>query len=81
MAKNSFEYRNPDGTVRIMKVIERLPDGTRIFEDGSTALLSKCAIDGKYSRVADLSDKEYADWNEEILRKISEGLSEVYADI
>lgn len=76
MVKNNFEYRNPDGSIRIMKVIERLPDGTRVFEDGSTALLSKCMIDGNCAEVTELCDEEYAAWNEAILRKISEGLSE-----
>ncbi len=79
MAKNRFEYRNDNGSIRIMKVIERLSDGTRIFEDGSRARASKCKLNGEYMELRELGGREYEEWNEELLRKISAGLSEFYA--
>lgn len=78
MAKNGFEYVNTDGSVRIMRVVERLSDGTRVFEDGSRALPSKFGRGGEYVKIAELSDREYEEWNEEILRRISDELSVYY---
>ena len=79
MARRKFEYRNPDGTLKILKVVERLPDGTRIFEDGSRALPSvACMPDGTEKRLVDMDKKEYTAWNNGLLDRLSRDMSDFY---
>lgn len=75
--RKQFEYRNPDGTLKILKVVERLPDGTRIFEDGSRALPSvACMPDGTEKKLIDMTREEYAVWNDGILNRLSRDMSD-----
>lgn len=77
--RQKFNYRNPDGTLKILKVVERLPDGTRIFEDGSKALPSvACMPDGSEKRLVDMTHEEYSGWNEGILDRLSRDMSDFY---
>lgn len=79
MARRKQEYRNPDGTLKILKVVERLPDGTRIFEDGSRALPSVvCMPDGTEKRLMDMDEKEYTSWNNGLLDRLSRDMSDFY---
>jgi hypothetical protein len=79
--RKQFEYRNPDGTLKILKVVERLPDGTRIFEDGSRALPSVvCMPDGTEKRLMDMDEKEYTSWNNGLLDRLSRDMSDFYRD-
>ena len=82
MAKrNKFNYFNPDGSIKIMKVVERLPDGTRVFEDGSKALPSIARMpDGTQKRLIDMTEEEYKAWNDRIMERLGEGMSEFYAN-
>lgn len=74
-----FDYRNPDGTLKILKVVERLPDGTRVFEDGSRALPSvACMPDGTEKKLVDMNREEYAVWNDGILNRLSRDMSDFY---
>lgn len=79
--RQKFNYRNPDGTLKILKVVERLPDGTRIFEDGSRALPSVARMpDGSYKRLMDMDPDEYKEWNDRIMERLGRGMSEFYAN-
>ena len=79
--RQKFEYRNPDGTFKILKVVERLPDGTRIFEDGSRAAPSMARMpDGSYKKLIDMSEEEYKAWNDRIMERLGRGMSEFYAN-
>lgn len=79
--RQKFNYRNPDGTIKILKVVERLPDGTRIFEDGSRALPSVARMpDGTQKRLIDMSPEEYKEWNDRIMDRLGRGMSEFYAN-
>ena len=77
--RKQFDYRNSDGTLKILKVGERLPDGTRIFEDGSRALPSvACMPDGSEKRLIDMDEKEYTAWNNGLLDTLSRDMSDFY---
>ncbi len=77
--RKQFDYRNPDGTLKILKVVERLPDGTRIFEDGSRALPSvTCMPDGSNKRLIDMDEKEYTAWNNGLLDRLGRDMSDFY---
>ena len=79
--RQKFIYRNPDGTLNIPKVVERLPDGTRIFEDGSRALPSKARMpDGGYKKLIDMDPEEYKEWNDRAMERLGRGMSEFYAN-
>lgn len=71
MARQKFSYRNPDGSLKILKVIERMPDGTRIFEDGSRAAPSTATIaGGAEKRLVDMNTGEYEAWNEGMMIRL-----------
>lgn len=77
--RQKFNYINPDGTIKILKVVERLPDGTRIFEDGSRALPSVATMpDGSEKLLQDMTEKEYSDWNGRVLEYLSREMSDFY---
>ncbi len=71
--------KNPDGSYRICKVIERLPDGTRIFEGGWSAGPSVGTLpDGTEKRLIDMTPEEYEDWNNRFLKNFATALQECY---
>lgn len=77
--RQQFNYRNPDGTLKILKVVERLPDGTRIFEDGSKALPSVARTsDGSEKRLIDMTETEYTAWNNRIMGRLGRDISDFY---
>lgn len=57
-------FYNPDGSIkRLLKVIEVLPDGTRVFENGWQASPSKVEFaDGTVKRLDEMTEEERAGW-------------------
>lgn len=77
--RQQFNYRNPDGTLKILKVVERLPDGTRVFEDGSKALPSVARMpDSSEKRLIDMTENEYRAWNNRIMGRLGRDMSDFY---
>lgn len=77
--RKKFDYLNPDGTIKIMKVVERLPDGTRIFEDGSRALPSVATMpDGSEKRLIDMTSEEYEAWNDRIMERLGRDMTDFF---
>lgn len=68
----AFNYFEPDGRIKIMKVVETLPDGTRVFEDGSKAAPSRVLADGKEYP---LQEAPYG-WKDKISENVSRTMSE-----
>lgn len=73
----AFNYFEPDGRIKIMKVVETLPDGTRVFEDGSKAAPSKIFVDDQEC----LLGKAPAGWKERIKRNVEKNMSEYFRAI
>ena len=71
--------KNPDGTNRICKVIERLPDGTRIFEGGWRAGPSTGTMpDGTDKKLIDMTPEEYEAWNTRLMERLGREMTEFY---
>lgn len=79
MARQKFNYVNEDGTIKILKVVERLPDGTRVFEDGSKARPSIATMpDGSEKRLIDMTPEEYKAWNDRIMERLGRDMTDFY---
>jgi len=77
--KEKFSFTNPDGTPRICKVIERLPDGTRVFEGGWTAGPSTGTMpDGTEKKLIDMTPEEYEEWNTRLMERLGREMTEFY---
>lgn len=79
--KEREKYFNPDGSIkRLLKVVEVLPDGTRVFENGFKARPSMidCGERGLI-RLDSLSPEERAKWEENLMKKVGKGMSDFYA--
>lgn len=79
-----FEYKkycNPDGSIkRLLEVSEILPDGTRVFENGSKAAPSIIDFGGERGlvRLDSLSAKGRQEWEENLMKKVGKGMSDYY---
>lgn len=75
------KYFNPDGSIkRLLEVVEILPDGTRVFENGSKAGPSLIDFGGERGlvRLDSLSQAERQEWEENLMKKVGKGMSEYY---
>lgn len=85
MAKRKkFDYSNhlnPDGSIKkLLEVVEVLPDGTRVFEDGSKALPSMIDFGGERGlvRLDSLSKEERDEWEKNLMERVGRGMSAYY---
>ena len=69
--------RDGSGDYRICKVIERLPDGTRIFEGGWKAGPSVGTLpDGTEKKLIDMTQEEYEEWNSRLMEDLGRHMTE-----
>ena len=76
------KYFNPDGSIkRLLKVVEVLPDGTRVFENGCKARPSMIDFGGERGlvRLDSLTPEERDKWEEGLMKKVGKGMSDFYA--
>lgn len=81
MAKFDERFFNPDGSIkRLLQVVEVLPDGTRVFEDGSKASPSMVDMGGENVtvRLDSLSAQERADWESNLMKRVGKEMSLFY---
>ena len=79
--RKKFDYVNPDGSIKILKIVERLPDGTRILEDGSKLLPSVATMpDGTEKRLIDMTEEEYKAWNDRLMERLSRDMTDYYRE-
>ena len=81
MAKLDERFFNPDGSIkRLLQVVEVLPDGTRVFEDGSKASPSMVDFCGEKGavRLDSLSVQERADWESNLMKRVGKEMSLFY---
>lgn len=82
MTKAEYEkYFNPDGSIkRLLEVVEILPDGTRVFENGSKAGPSLIDFGGERGlvRLDSLTPEEKQEWETNLMKKVGKGMSEYY---
>ena len=81
MAKLDERFFNPDGSIkRLLQVVEVLPDGTRVFEDGSKAAPSMVDLGGEKGavRLDSLSAQERADWEDNLMKRVGREMSRYY---
>ncbi len=75
------KYFNPDGSIkRLLEVVEILPDGTRVFENGWKAGPSLIDFGGERGlvRLDSLSEEERQKWETNLMKKVGKGMSEYY---
>ena len=75
------KYFNPDGSIkRLLKVVEILPDGTRVFENGWKALPSMVDFGGERGlvRLDSMTEEERDEWERNLMKKVGKGMSEYY---
>lgn len=75
------KYFNPDGSIkRLLEVVEILPDGTRVFENGCKIGPSMIDFGGERGivRLDSLSEKERREWETNLMIKVGKGMSEYY---
>ena len=81
MAKLDERFFNPDGSIkRLLQVVEVLPDGTRVFEDGSKASPSMVDMGSEKGavRLDSLSAQERADWESNLMKRVGKEMSLFY---
>lgn len=70
------KFFNPDGSIkRLMEVKEVLPDGTRVFEDGSKASPSETERGGVRKRLDTMSPSEKKEWEQSLLITLGKEMS------
>ncbi len=82
--KEREKYFNPDGSIkRLLEVVEVLPDGTRVFENGWKAAPSMVDFGGERGlvRLDSLTPEERAAWEEGLMKKVGEGMSAYYQSL
>lgn len=75
------KYFNPDGSIkRLLEVVEILPDGTRVFENGWKSDPSIIDFGGErgFVRLDSLSEAERLEWETNLMIKVGKGMSEYY---
>lgn len=76
------EYFNPDGSIkRLPKIIEVLPDGTRVLDNGFKLRPSMVDFGGERGlvRLDSLSPEERDEWERGLMKKVGRGMSDFYA--
>ncbi len=79
--KEREKYFNPDGSIkRIPEVVEILPDGTRVFENGWKAAPSMINFGGERGlvRLDSLSPEEKAEWEKNLMERVGREMSAYY---
>ncbi len=82
MKKSEREkYFNPDGSIkRLLEVVEVLPDGTRVFENGWKAAPSMIDFGGERGlvRLDSLTLEERQEWEDNLMKRVGKAMSEYY---
>ena len=79
--KEREKYFNPDGSIkRLMEVVEVLPDGTRVSENGWKAKPSMVDYGGDRGlvRLDSMTEEERNEWERGLMEKVGKRMSEFY---
>ncbi len=75
------KYFNPDGSIkRLLEVVEILPDGTRVFENGWKAAPSMVDFGGERGlvRLDSMTPEEKQEWEDNLMKRVGKAMSEYY---
>lgn len=75
------EYFNPDGSIkRLPKIIEVLPDGTRVLDNGMKLRPSMVDFGGERGlvRLDSMTEQERDEWETNLMKKVGKGMTEFY---
>lgn len=75
------KYFNPDGSIKkTLQVVEVLPDGTRVFENGAKAKPSMVDYGGDRGlvRLDSMTEAERDKWEKGLMERVGRGMSEYY---
>ena len=79
--KDRAKYYNPDGSIkRFLEVVEVLPDGTRVFENGYKAAPSMVDFGGERGlvRLDQMTAEEKAEWEKNLMERVGRDMSAYY---
>ncbi len=82
--KEREKYFNPDGSIkRLLEVVEILPDGTRVFENGWTAAPSKVDYGDERGKVRldSMTSEERRSWEQGLMEKVGHAMSDYYQSL
>ncbi len=78
------QYYNPDGSIkRLLEVVEVLPDGTRVFENGCKARPSMVDFGGERGlvRLDSMTPEEKAEWEKNLFERVGRNMSAYYQSL
>lgn len=81
--KEREKYFNSDGSIkRLLEVVEILPDGTRVFENGWTAAPSKVDYgDSGKKRLDSMSAEDRRAWEDGLMNRTGHAMSDHYRSL
>ena len=82
--KEREKYYNPDGTIkRLLEVVEVLPDGTKVFENGWKCGPAKVNFnDGRGKvRLDSMTPEEHRAWEDGLMKRIGKVMSDYYQSL
>lgn len=75
---------NPDGSIkRFLEVVEILPDGTRVFENGWKARPSMVDFGGERGlvRLDSMTPEEKSEWEKKLFERVGRDMSAYYQSL
>ena len=79
--KEREKYFNPDGSIkRFPEVVEVLPDGTSVLENGYKIAPSRVDFGGERGlvRLDQMSEQERQQWEKGLMERVGRGMSDYY---
>ncbi len=83
MARKNDIPRNSDGSIRLLEVVEILPDGTRVFENGWKARPSMIDFGGERGlvRLDSLTPEEKSEWEKNLFKRVGKEMFAYYQSL
>ncbi|MDE7194480.1 MAG: hypothetical protein K2O14_10970 [Oscillospiraceae bacterium] len=78
------KYFNPDGSIkRLLEIVETLPDGTSVFENGWKAEPSMVDFGGERGlvRLDSMTKEERDEWETNLMKRVGKAMSEYYQSL
>ena len=78
------KYFNPDGSIkRLLDIVETLPDGTSVFENGWKAKPSMVDFGGERGlvRLDSMTPEEHDEWERGLMEKVGHDMSLYYRSL